>query len=109
MKLMDLIISERIYQFTTQIPRGRISTYGILAREVGMPKASRWIGRILSNNPKPKIIPCHRVVYSNGGIGGYVGGVGMKIRMLKSEGISVKNGKIIEFEKKIFSNFSNNH
>jgi O-6-methylguanine DNA methyltransferase len=106
---MDLDINKRIYELTSQIPKGRISTYGILANVAGKPKASRSIGRILSNNPRLVLIPCHRIVYSNGRIGGYTGGVKLKIKLLASEGIIVKNGKILDFRKKIFSDFKYKH
>jgi len=102
---MDSGISKRIYELISQIPKGRISTYGILANEAGRPKASRSIGQIMSNNPRPVLIPCHRIVYSNGRIGGYIGGVKLKIKLLASEGIIVKDGKVLDFRKKIFSDF----
>ena len=63
----------------------------------------------LSKNPYAPKLPCHRVVKSNGEIGGFTGGKGIlsKIELLKEEGIEVKNGKIVDFESKIFylSNF----
>jgi len=80
-----------------QIPRGKITTYGAIARALKQPGASRRIGQILKRNPSPIKVPCHRVVRSEGSIGGYCGSnpanIKKKIALLKSEGIEFKNGK----------------
>ena len=68
-----------------QIPRGWISTYGRIARKVGTPNASRAVGRALARNPFPLVIPCHRVLHSHGGLGGYRGGLAMKRALLQLE------------------------
>lgn len=70
------------------IPRGYVSTYGWIAKHIGSPNASRAVGRVLATNPFPLVIPCHRAVRSNGELGGYQGGVEMKRRLLKMEGIN---------------------
>ena len=70
-----------------QIPRGWISTYGRIARRVGTPNASRAVGRALARNPFPLVIPCHRVLRSHGGLGGYRGGLAMKQALLQLEGV----------------------
>ena len=62
----------------------------------------RVIGRIMNKNPYPSIVPCHRVVNSNGKIGGYAYGIDVKSNMLTKEGIEIQNGKILDFEKKVF-------
>ena len=67
------------------IPRGSVTTYGRLARQVGLPRASRAVGRALACNPFPIIIPCHRVVTSNGEVGGYRGGPDLKKTLLRLE------------------------
>ncbi|MBM3309318.1 MAG: MGMT family protein, partial [Candidatus Altiarchaeales archaeon] len=59
----------------------------------------------LSKNPRPVKIPCHRVVHSDGRVGGYKLGVSEKIRLLKREGVAVKSGKIAGFKKHLFKNF----
>ncbi len=66
---------------------GETISYGGLAERVGRPGAARAVGRVMANNPLPLIIPCHRVTYSNGGMGGFgaIGGVKLKKRMLKLE------------------------
>jgi methylated-DNA-[protein]-cysteine S-methyltransferase len=65
-------------------------------------KAYRGIGQIVGANPNAPQVPCHRVVQSNGGLGGYAFGLPKKIALLKSEGVEVKNEKIVNFEKKFY-------
>ncbi len=69
------------------IPRGWVSTYGRIARQVGLPGSSRAVGRALATNPFPIIIPCHRAVRADGEIGGYQGGSEMKRALLAMEGV----------------------
>ncbi len=66
---------------------GETISYGGLAERVGRQGAARAVGRVMANNPLPLIIPCHRVIYSNGGMGGFgaIGGVKLKKRMLEFE------------------------
>ena len=71
-----------------QIPRGSISTYQLIARHLGVEKGARAVGNALARNPFPIIIPCHRAVRSDGTIGGFQGGIGMKRALLKAEGIN---------------------
>ena len=73
------------------IPRGRVSTYNRIAKHIGSPKASRAVGNALARNPFPLIIPCHRAVRSDGSLGGYQGGIEMKKRLLKMEGVDFHN------------------
>jgi methylated-DNA-[protein]-cysteine S-methyltransferase len=69
------------------IPRGWVSTYGRIARHLGVPGAARAVGRALARNPFPIIIPCHRAVRAGGELGGYQGGVEMKRALLELEGV----------------------
>jgi methylated-DNA-[protein]-cysteine S-methyltransferase len=69
------------------IPRGSVSTYGRVARAVGRPGAARAVGQALARNPFPIIVPCHRAVRADGGLGGYRGGAAMKRALLELEGI----------------------
>ena len=84
------------------MPSGKITTYKELAKSVGLQNGQRVIGQIMKKNPFPVIIPCHRVVKSNGEIGGYAYGISIKKNMLVKEGISISNNKIKNFQKTIF-------
>jgi len=77
------------------IPRGMVSTYGLIARHVGREGGARAVGNALAANPFPFVIPCHRAVRSDGSLGGYQGGGAMKRRLLENEGVSFRrNGKV---------------
>lgn len=91
------ITDQEVYDLLSKIPPGKISTYGDIAKALGHPKAARAIGRIIANNPNPISIPCHRVVKSNGEIGGYAHGEQRKREILEMEGI--------KFQKRIVENF----
>ena len=69
------------------IPRGRVSTYQRIARHLGNPNGARAVGAALAHNPFPIIIPCHRAIRSDGTLGGYQGGLGMKRALLAMEGV----------------------
>ena len=94
-------LEKKIYKKLLEVPEGKITTYGELAKAVGLKNGQRAIGRIMNKNPFPVIIPCHRVVKSDGKIGGYAYGENIKTNMLNNEGISIKDGKIRNFEKKL--------
>lgn len=78
-----------------EVPKGRVTTYGELAKAVGLKNGQRIIGRIMNKNPYPVIIPCHRVILSSGKVGGYAWGENVKVRMLSKEGVKIKNSKIL--------------
>ena len=91
---------EHVYKKLLSVPSGSITTYGQLAKEMGLVNGQRLIGRIMSRNPYPGIVPCHRVVCFDGKIGGYsMGGETVKTTMLKKEGIDIENGKVSSFAK----------
>ena len=76
------------------IPKGRISTYKLIGRKLGRGgQVYRAVGAALNRN-KNKKVPCHRVVNSDGSVGGFATGVRNKIKLLKKEGIKIKNKKI---------------
>lgn len=95
-------IDKKIYKKLLEVPRGKITTYGELAKAVGLKNGQRAVGKIMNKNPYPVIIPCHRVVKSDGKIGGYAYGEEIKSDMLAREGIVIKNGKILDLENKIY-------
>ena len=85
---------ERVYKATALIPRGQVSTYQAIARVLRNPRASRAVGNALNKNPYAPQVPCHRVVRSDGSVGGFASGTAKKIAMLKKEGIIIKKGMI---------------
>ena len=71
------------------LPAGELISYGKLGAEVGRPGAGRAVGQAVGTNPVPVIVPCHRVIASDGSIGGFGGGLDIKRRLLAHEGITV--------------------
>jgi methylated-DNA-[protein]-cysteine S-methyltransferase len=69
-----------------RIPRGETRTYGWLAERVGRPRAARAVGRVMATNPLPIVVPCHRVIGSDGSLRGYGAGLPMKEALLRAEG-----------------------
>jgi methylated-DNA-[protein]-cysteine S-methyltransferase len=87
-----------VYDLLLKIPAGKVSTYGDLAKALGNTLASREIGRILGRNPNPIKVPCHRIVMSDGKLGGYAYGSDRKRELLEKEGISFDNGIVSDFK-----------
>src|SRR3990172_6853076 len=85
-----------VYKICRFIPKGKVATYGQLARLVRKPKAARAVGVFMKNNPDAPLVPCHRVVASDGKLTGYsgVGGITQKKKMLFNEGVSFKNTSV---------------
>jgi methylated-DNA-[protein]-cysteine S-methyltransferase len=79
---------QRVLRAEHAIPRGRVSTYRLIAAHLGTPKAARAVGNALATNPFPLIVPCHRAIRSGGSLGGYQGGQDMKRSLLCNEGIA---------------------
>ncbi len=106
---LELVALERCSKFQArvllaerEIPRGWVSSYGRIARGLGVSGGGRAVGRALAQNPFPIIIPCHRVVRSNGELGGYQGGLEMKRALLDLEGVKfTRGGKVVM--KRVFS------
>ncbi len=71
---------------TASLGFGQVATYNDIARRIGRPKAARAVGNALGRNPVAIIVPCHRVVRSDGSLGGYTGGLEFKERLLRIEG-----------------------
>ena len=94
-----MIKDSDVYELLLKIPAGKVSTYGDLAKALGNPLASREIGRILGRNPNPITVPCHRVVMSDGKVGGYMYGSDRKRELLEKEGISFTGEIISDFNK----------
>ena len=84
---------KKVFNVVGKIPKGKTTTYREVAEKIGRPRAWRAVGNVLNKNRNPQI-PCHRVIRSDGKIGGYKKGTNQKIALLKKEGIIIKNGKI---------------
>ena len=97
-----MTLGTKVYRQLLRVPEGKVTTYGDLAKAVGLDNGQRVIGMIMKKNPFPVIVPCHRVVKSDGKIGGYVYGEKVKSQMLVKEGIKIKDGRIIDFDKEKF-------
>jgi O-6-methylguanine DNA methyltransferase len=76
-----------VWKAIYSIPNGKLSSYGRIAKQIGRPKAVRAVGNAVGDNPMSLIVPCHRVVASDGGLGGFGGGLELKRRLLVYEGI----------------------
>ena len=81
----------KVWKYLKKIPKGNVKTYSEVARAIGKPLAIRAVGNAIGKNPYPLSIPCHRVIRSDGSLGGYSGkgGVKRKRNLLKKEGIIV--------------------
>ncbi|QQR92276.1 MAG: MGMT family protein [Candidatus Iainarchaeum archaeon] len=84
----------KVWDAMERIPRGKVTTYKELARAIGNPNASRAIGNACNKNPNAPHTPCHRVVASDGSLGGYAFGLRKKVRLLESEGVQLVNNRI---------------
>ncbi len=85
----ESIFKKRVFKIVSQIPRGTVLTYSQVAKLAGRSRAYRAVGNILNKNPHPVEIPCHRVVKSDGRIGGYVHGIAQKRKLLRKEGVQL--------------------
>lgn len=104
---MDLF--QYTYNLVRQIPDGNVSSYGAVAEALGDRVAARAVGRMMNQNPDPDDMPCYKIVHSDGRLGGFAGHVDDKIRRLHAVNIQVKDGKLIDFDKIFFKNFTTNY
>jgi AraC family transcriptional regulator, regulatory protein of adaptative response / methylated-DNA-[protein]-cysteine methyltransferase len=77
----------RVWKALMDLKPGQVASYGELARRIKKPGAARAVGNALGANPVPILVPCHRVIASNGRIGGYTGGIAIKKRLLRAENV----------------------
>jgi methylated-DNA-[protein]-cysteine S-methyltransferase len=103
---LGMNFDERVWKVMERIPKGRVTTYSQIAKKLDT-KGYRAVGNACGRNPYPPRVPCHRVVRSDGTVGGFGGKtsgktVEQKIQMLKKENVEVRNGKIVNFEKVLF-------
>ena len=90
------------YEALKKVPKGKVITYAGLARMIGRPKAHRAVGSAMNKNPYAPQVPCHRVVKSNGDLGGFATDIELKIKRLQEEGVMVSDNKIVDFRSTLF-------
>ena len=91
MKLKGTVFQLKVWAYLKKIPRGKVKTYSQVAKSIGKPLAVRAVANAIGKNPYAPKIPCHRVIRSDGSLGGYSGKGGVKTKrlLLKKEGISL--------------------
>ena len=91
MKLIGTKFQLKVWAYLRKIPRGSVRTYSQVAKSIGKPLAIRAVANAIGKNPYPPKIPCHRVIRSDGSMGGYSGKGGVKTKrfLLKKEGIKL--------------------
>ncbi len=102
-------LCEYTYFLVKQIPKGKVSTYGAVARALGNIKMARAVGKWMNINPNPETMPCYKIVKSDGSLGGFGRGIEDKIRRLKEDKIEVENGKIVNFKEVLFEDFKTDY
>ncbi len=99
-----LTFNQQCYELLKQIPEGKVSTYKALANALGT-KAYQAVGNAMNKNPNPYVVPCHRVVQTNGELGGFAYGPKEKIALLKKEGVHIEDNKVVDFKIHFFDGF----
>ena len=91
-----MTFDQSVYEYVKTVPRGKVVTYGMIARAIGRPRASRLVGNALHRNPTPVVVPCHRVVNREGRLAPAFafGGSDMQTRLLRAEGVEVESGYV---------------
>ena len=89
-------MKQKVYEYLTRIPTGKVVTYGQIAAYLGDPRLCRYVGSVLHNNPDPQRYPCYKVVNSQGKLakGFAFGGTEGQRQLLQAEGIMVKNDQV---------------
>ncbi len=88
--------NEKVWKLCSRVPRGKVTTYSEIAHALDT-RAYRAVGNALHSNPYAPKVPCHRVVNSDGRLGGFGGGTKKKAEMLRKEGVKIRRGRIINF------------
>jgi methylated-DNA-[protein]-cysteine S-methyltransferase len=103
--LMSIFVSnfnKQVWAALELIPRGKVTTYKEIAKFVGRLGAARAVGSACHKNFRAPAVPCHRVVKSDGKLGGYARGVKIKNKLLEAEGVEVSEGRVKEFKGKLY-------
>lgn len=92
---------QRVYDFVIEVPCGKVTTYGDIARAIGSPRATRQVGWALHANPYKGIVPCHRVVFKDGSLscGFAFGGIDVQKQLLENEGVAVSEDYKVDMKK----------
>ena len=96
-----MTFNQRSYDLLLQIPKGKVTTYREIAHALGT-KAYRAVGQAMNRNPNLVRVPCHRVVKSNGEVGGYARGLSRKMELLRQEGVEVSEDGQVDFSKYLY-------
>ena len=98
-----MTFDQSVYEYVKSVPRGKVTTYGMIARAIGHPRAARQVGNALHRNPTPVVVPCHRVVNREGRLAPEFafGGIEMQASLLRGEGVEVEGG-FVDLEKYLF-------
>ena len=97
---MEKNFNEKCYELLSKVPRGKVTTYKEIAKALNT-KAYRAVGNAMNKNPYAPQVPCHRVINSNGELGGFASGTRKKVEMLKKEGVVIENN-MIDLNKYLF-------
>ena len=104
LKMPTKTFNQKVYELTKKIPKGKVTTYKLLAEALGT-KAYRAVGNAMNKNSYVPVVPCHRVVDSKGHLHGYALGLRKKAELLRKEGIKIRNNKIVDFERLLIKKF----
>jgi methylated-DNA-[protein]-cysteine S-methyltransferase len=99
--IMTQNFHERCYSALAKVPKGKVTTYREIAKYLGS-KGYRAVGNAMNRNPNAPKVPCHRVVRSDGSLGGYAGGIKAKIRLLRREGVAIDGERVSNFDKYLY-------
>ena len=95
-------LERNILSLVSKIPKGKVTTYRLIALKIGDSCLARVVGNAVHKNPKIIKIPCHRVVKNNGEVGNYQLGLAKKIKLLQNEGIKIKGNKIVNYKSYLY-------
>lgn len=94
--------SQLVWALTKRVPKGKVTTYLELAKALKKPRSYRAVGNALHKNPYAPVVPCHRVVRSDGYVGGFASGAQKKVDLLKREGVQIINYKVTPLKRFIY-------
>ena len=96
------LFEQKVWEALKSIPKGKVSTYKAIAEYIGSPGSARAVGNALKKNPDSPVVPCHRIIRSDGRIGGYRYGTIRKTKLLIGEGIRIDSEGIVNLAKYVF-------